>query len=143
MQFIDAKRAPRHPLCNSGWTGDSVLRLQLAVQGRRRTEVIGVAGLLCLGGMCADTCVGIQTDVKKFVPADMHSLVDMHHNGVSVLGGTDQLNVILKADDVTDPAMIDWMDRFSAHEVELPPYISSGESIVGPVKAANQRELKR
>ena len=72
----------------------------------------------------------------------MHSLVDMHHV-VEVLGVTDQLNVILKADDVTDPAVIDWMDRFSAHEVELPPYISSGESIVCPVKAANQRELKQ
>ena len=81
MQFIDAKRAPRHPLCNSGWTGDSVLRLQLAAQGRRRTEVLGVAGLLGLGGMYADTGVGIQTAVKKFVPFDRHSLVDMPHNG--------------------------------------------------------------
>ncbi|MEA1865710.1 MAG: hydrophobe/amphiphile efflux-3 (HAE3) family transporter, partial [Euryarchaeota archaeon] len=85
--------------------------------------VLGVAGLLCLGGLYADTCVGIQTDVKKFVPSDMPSLVDMHHM-VKVLGGTDQLNVIIKADDVTDPAVIDWMDRFSAHEVTLHPYIS-------------------
>ncbi len=102
--------------------------------------VLGVAGLLCLGGLYADTCVGIQTDVKKFVPSDMPSLVDMHHM-VSVLGGTDQLNVILKADDVTDPAVIGWMDRFAAHEVELRPYISSGESIAGPRKAANHGVL--
>ena len=102
--------------------------------------VLGVAGLLCLGGLYADTCVGIQTDVKKFVPSDMPSLVDMHHM-VSVLGGTDQLNVILKADDVTDPAVIEWMDRFAAHEVELHPYISSGESIAGLIKAANHGEL--
>ncbi|PXF60550.1 MAG: RND transporter [Candidatus Methanogaster sp.] len=102
--------------------------------------VLGVAGLLCLGGLYADTCVGIQTDVKKFVPSDMPSLIDMHHM-VEVLGGTDQLNVIVKADDVTDPAVIGWMDRFSAHEVELHPYISTGESIAGPVKAANHGEL--
>ncbi len=102
--------------------------------------VLGVAGLLCLGGLYADTCVGIQTDVKKFVPSDMPSLVDMHHM-VSVLGGTDQLNVIVKADDVTDPAVIEWMDRFAAREVELHPYISSGESIAGPIKAANHGEL--
>ncbi|MEA3325223.1 MAG: RND family transporter [Euryarchaeota archaeon] len=102
--------------------------------------VLGVAGSLCLGGLYADTCVGIQTDVKKFVPSDMPSLIDMHHM-VEVLGGTDQLNVIVKAYDVTDPAVIGWMDRFSAHEVELHPYISTGESIAGPVKAANHGEL--
>ncbi|MEA1868659.1 MAG: RND family transporter [Euryarchaeota archaeon] len=102
--------------------------------------VLGVAGLLCLGGMYADTCVGIQTDVKEFVPSDMPSLVDMNHL-VEVLGGTDQLNVIIKADDVTDPAVIDWMDRFSAHEVTLHPYISSGESIAAPVKAMNHGAL--
>ena len=102
--------------------------------------VLGVAGSLCLAGLYADTCVGIQTDVKTFVPSDMPSLVDMNHL-VGVLGGTDQLNVILKADDVTDPAVIDWMDRFVSHEVELHPYISTGESIAGLIKAANHGEL--
>ena len=102
--------------------------------------VLGVAGLLCLGGLYADTCVGIETDVKTFVPSDMPSLIDMNHM-VEFLGGTDQLNVIVKADDVTDPAVIDWMDRFAAHEVELHPYISSGESIAGPVKAVNHGVL--
>lgn len=102
--------------------------------------VLGVAGSLCLAGLYADTCVGIQTDVKAFVPSDMPSLVDMNHL-VEVLGGTDQLNLIVKADDVTDPGVIEWMDRFAAHEVELHPYISTGESIADLIKAANQGEL--
>ena len=102
--------------------------------------VLGVAGLLCIGGLYADTCVGIQTDVKTFVPSDMPSLIDMHHM-VGVLGGTDQLNVIVKADDVTDPAVLEWMDRFAAHEVELHPYIFGSESITGLIKIANQGVL--
>ncbi|MEA1945499.1 MAG: RND family transporter [Euryarchaeota archaeon] len=102
--------------------------------------VLGVAGLLCFAGLYADTIIGIETDVKTFVPSDMPALIDIEHM-VEVLGGTDQLNLIVKAEDVTDPAVIEWMDRFSAHEVALHPYISSGESIAGPIKAMNHGEL--
>ncbi len=102
--------------------------------------VLGVAGSLCFAGLYADTMVGIETDVKTFVPSDMPALVDMNHL-VGVLGGTDQLNVIVKADDVTDPAVLEWMDRFAAHEVELHPHILGRESIVDPIKAMNQGVL--
>jgi len=102
--------------------------------------VLGVAGLLCVAGLYADTVVGIETDVKTFVPSDMPALIDIEHM-VDVLGGTDQLNLIVKAEDVTDPAVVAWMDRFSAHEIELHPYISSGESIAGPMKVMNHGEL--
>ncbi len=102
--------------------------------------VLGVAGSLCFAGLYADTRVGIETDVKTFMPSDMPALIDIDHM-VEVLGGTDQLNLIVKADDVTDPVVIDWMDRFAAHEVELHPYISTGESIAGPMRAMNHGEL--
>ena len=84
--------------------------------------------------------VGIETDVKTFMPPDMPALIDMNHM-VEVLGGTDQLNLIVKADDVTDPAVIVWMDRFAAHEVESHPYIFGAESIANHVKIANHGHL--
>jgi len=102
--------------------------------------VLGVAGLLCGAGLYADTMVGIETDVKTFTPSDMPALIDMNHM-VEVLGGTDQLNLIIKADDVTDPAVIAWMDRFAAHEVESHPYIFGAESIANQVRIANQGDL--
>ncbi len=102
--------------------------------------VLGVAGLLCGAGLYADTMVGIETDVKTFMPSDMPALIDMNHM-VEVLGGTDQLNLIVKADDVTDPAVIVWMDRFAAHEVESHPYIFGAESIANQVRIANQGDL--
>lgn len=102
--------------------------------------VLGVAGLLCGAGLYADTMVGIETDVKTFMPSDMPALIDMTHM-VEVLGGTDQLNLIIKADDVTDPAVIVWMDRFAAHEVESHPYIFGAESIANQVRIANQGDL--
>jgi len=102
--------------------------------------VLGVAGSLCFAGLYADTMIGIETDVKEFMPPDMPALIDIDHM-IVVLGGIDQLNLIVKADDVTDPSVLEWMDRFAAHEVESHPYIFSADSIVGPMKLMNQGVL--
>ncbi|MEA1907594.1 MAG: RND family transporter [Euryarchaeota archaeon] len=110
------------------------------LSARNPLLVLGVAGLLCGAGLYADTMVGIETDVKTFMPSDMPALIDMNHM-VEVLGGTDQLNLIVKADDVTDPAVIVWMDRFATHEVESHPYIFGAESIANQVRIANNGDL--
>jgi len=102
--------------------------------------VLGVAGSLCFAGLYADTMIGIETDVKEFMPPDMPALIDIDHM-IVVLGGIDQLNLIVKADDVADPSVLEWMDRFAAHEVESHPYIFSADSIVGPMKMMNQGVL--
>ena len=110
----------------------------LAVEAARNPLlVLGIAGSLCCAGLYTDTMVGIETDVTTFMPSDMPALVDMNHM-VEVLGGTDQLNLVVKADDVTDPKVLGWMDRFAAHEVESHPYIFGAESIADPVKVVNQ-----
>ena len=102
--------------------------------------VLSVAGSLCFAGLYADTMIGIETDVKEFMPPDMPALIDIDHM-IVVLGGIDQLNLIVKADDVTDPSVLEWMDRFAAHEVESHPYIFGADSIVGPMKMMNQGVL--
>nr|QNO47832.1 protein-export membrane protein SecF [Methanosarcinales archaeon ANME-2c ERB4] len=102
--------------------------------------VLGVAGSLCFAGLYADTMIGVETDVMKFMPPEMPALIDIDHM-VEVLGGVDQLNLIIKVDDVTDPSVLEWMDRFSEHEVESHPYIFGADSIVGPMKMMNQGVL--
>jgi hydrophobe/amphiphile efflux-3 (HAE3) family protein len=102
--------------------------------------VLGVAGSLCFAGLYADTMIGVETDVMKFMPPEMPALIDIDHM-VEVLGGADQLNLIIKADDVTDPSVLEWMDRFSEHEVESHPRIFSADSIAGPMKMMNQGVL--
>ncbi|WP_440946159.1 hydrophobe/amphiphile efflux-3 (HAE3) family transporter [Methanosarcina sp. T3] len=98
--------------------------------------VLGIAGLLCLGGLYADQSVAIQTDVETFVPQDMPALVDLQHMG-DIMGGTDELNLIIKVEDTANPDVLKWMDQFSEHEVEGRKHIYSASSIVSLVKEKN------
>lgn len=98
--------------------------------------VLGLACLLCFGGLYLDQSVPIQTDVQTFVPQDMPSLVDLKHMG-DIMGGTDELNLIIKVEDTANPDVLKWMDQFSEHEVSSNSHIYSASSIVDLVKTYN------
>ncbi|MDQ1253340.1 MAG: uncharacterized protein QG646_2504 [Euryarchaeota archaeon] len=98
--------------------------------------VLGVATLLCFGGLYLDQSVPVQTDVTEFVPQDMPALVDLVHMG-SVMGGSDELNLIIKVKDTANPDVLKWIDRFSEHEVEVNSHIYRASSIVPLVKEKN------
>jgi hydrophobe/amphiphile efflux-3 (HAE3) family protein len=97
--------------------------------------VIGIATLLCIGGLIADESVGIQTDTQSFVPQDMPALLNLYHLK-DIMGGTDQLNLIIKVNDNADPNILKWMDKFSEHETHR-AHIDSASSIVILVKQYN------
>lgn len=97
--------------------------------------VLGIAALLCVGGIIADESVGVQTDTKTFVPQDLPALIDLNHLK-DLTGGTDTLNLIIKVEDTADPGVLKWIDRFSEHETQR-RYILSASSIVPLVKELN------
>lgn len=101
-----------------------------------KVVVLGIAGLLCIGGIYADQSVGVQTDVQTFVPQDMPTLVDLKHMD-SIMGGDDELNIILKVKDSADPAVLKWIDEFQGHEISNIGHIYSSSSIVPLVKELN------
>lgn len=98
--------------------------------------VLGIACLLCFGGLYLDQSVPIETDVQNFVPQDMPSLVDLRHMG-DIMGGSDELNLIIKVEDTTNPDVLKWIDQFSEHEVASNSHIYSASSIVDLVKENN------
>uniref|UniRef100_UPI004046A632 hydrophobe/amphiphile efflux-3 (HAE3) family transporter n=1 Tax=Methanolobus sp. WCC4 TaxID=3125784 RepID=UPI004046A632 len=98
--------------------------------------IIAVAASLCVGGLVADTMVPIQTDTETFVPQDLPALIDLTHMA-DILGGQDQLNLLIKTDDNTDPELLEWIDEFSQHEVDGRSNIYGSSSIVDLVKARN------
>jgi uncharacterized protein len=97
--------------------------------------VIGIAALLCIGGLFADESVGIQTDTQSFVPQDMPALVNLNHMK-EFMGGTDELDFIIKFNDNADPNILRWIDKFSEHELQR-DHIYSATSIVTLVKQYN------
>ncbi len=102
--------------------------------------VLAIAGSLCVGGLFVDTMVPIQTDTQTFVPQDLPALIDLMHMS-EILGGTDQLNLIVKTDDNTDPQLLEWIDEFSQHEVDGRSHIYDSSSIVDLIKAQNDGEI--
>ena len=64
--------------------------------------VIGIATMLCIVGLVADESVGVQTDTQSFVPQDMPALLNLYHLK-DIMGGTDELNLIIKVNDNADP----------------------------------------
>jgi hydrophobe/amphiphile efflux-3 (HAE3) family protein len=99
--------------------------------------VLGIACLLAFGGLYLDQSVPIQTDVQTFVPQDMPALVDLQHMG-DIMGGTDELNLIIKVEDTANPDVLKWMDKFSEHEVASNSHIYSASSMVDLVKEYNE-----
>ncbi|MDM7918181.1 MAG: RND family transporter [Methanosarcina sp.] len=98
--------------------------------------VLGIACILAFGGIYLDQSVPIQTDVQTFVPQDMPALVDLRHMG-DIMGGTDELNLIIKVEDTANPDVLKWMDQFSEHEVASNSHIYSASSMVDLVKKYN------
>ncbi len=90
--------------------------------------IISLAVLLAVAGLYADERVGVQTDVKEFVPQDMQSLQDLDKLN-RITGGSDQINIIVKADDIRDPDVIMWMNDFGDREVETLTEVVGSDSI--------------
>ncbi|WP_406658260.1 hydrophobe/amphiphile efflux-3 (HAE3) family transporter [Methanolobus sp. ZRKC2] len=98
--------------------------------------ILAIAGSLCLGGLYFDAQVPIQTDVTTFVPQDMEALIDLKHFG-DILGGDEEINIIIKTDNNADPELLEWVDEFSDHEVESRGHIYGSSSIVDVIKSMN------
>jgi hypothetical protein len=116
-------------------TGFGNVLSTISVSAAKQPLIILLAVVLTIGGLYADELVGVQTDTEKFVPQDMKPLQDFDKLK-SITGGSDQLNIIIKADDVTDPEIIQWMDDFSSIEVETYSEVEGSSSIASVISSA-------
>ncbi|MHC1576232.1 MAG: hydrophobe/amphiphile efflux-3 (HAE3) family transporter, partial [Methanosarcinaceae archaeon] len=98
--------------------------------------ILVIAVMLCANGLYVDSFVPIETNVQTFVPQDMQGLLDLKHLS-DITGGDDQLNLIIKTGDVSDPAVLHWIDDFAQHEVNRRDNIYSSDSIVTLIKSMN------
>jgi len=92
------------------WTlarAQRALALSIARPGR----VLAVAFALAVAGWVADTQSTVVSDVRELVPANLQALRDIEtlqdETGVS-----GEIDVTVRADDVTDPEVVEWMAAF-------------------------------
>jgi len=110
---------------------------KLAVYMSKNPVIVILVATMMLGsGLYLDQNVGVQTDIKKFIPPDMPALLDLSHFE-ALYGGGDQLNIIVKADDITSPEVLRWMDDFGIHEVKSRKDVFEASSIATEIKSRN------
>jgi uncharacterized protein len=104
--------------------------------------VLAFALILSLVGIYADTQVLVDTDFKNYVPQDLAPLIDFAHMS-DIFGGTDMVNLLVQADDITDPAIMQWMDDFCIYLKNSREQIYGYTSIAAFVKQANGGEIPK
>lgn len=92
------------------WLADRSWRtLGFALARPRRVLAVGLA--VAVVGLALDTQSEVVSDVRELVPQDLQALKD-----VNVLqeetGVSGEIDVTVRADDITDPAVIAWMTKF-------------------------------
>jgi uncharacterized protein len=98
--------AARERLADRSWR-----TLGLALERPRRVLAVGLA--LAVVGLALETQSEVVSDIRELVPQDLQALQDVNalqeETGVS-----GEIDVAVRADDITDPAVVAWMTRFQA-----------------------------
>jgi hypothetical protein len=102
--------------------------------------VLVIALLLSLFGIYADTLVLVDTDFKNYVPQDLGPLIEFRHMS-DIFGGTDTVELLIQADDITDPDILQWMDEFCIYLKNSREQIFGYTSLANFVKQANGGDM--
>jgi hydrophobe/amphiphile efflux-3 (HAE3) family protein len=143
--YLSERKAPRKKRAESHSADGSAIGAYIEKTANfcveRWKAVLAVALILALAGNYADTLVPIETDTKNYIPQDLSPLIDLNHMK-AFFGGTDSINFLVQADDVTDPENLRWMDDFSNHLLtSREDRTESATSIATYVKDAGDGEI--
>ncbi|KEZ52499.1 efflux RND transporter permease subunit [Metabacillus indicus] len=120
-----------------------VEHLMSKVAGRviKRPIIIIVTGLLlAAAGFSMDHSLKIETNMENLMPQDAPELKELDSIR-EIVGGTNELTFMIKADDVTKTEVVEWMDSFQENQLENHPELEEGTSIVNAVKQGNNGEV--
>ncbi len=115
----------------AGWRSAAGRRIRatgkrsLAVAITRPGRVLAAAVVLALCGWVAALKTEVISDVRDLAPASLPALADVNtlQDETGVAG---EVDVVVRSDDLTDPAVINWMRDFQARVLEGAGY--SGEN---------------
>jgi hypothetical protein len=74
----------------------------------RPGRVVAIGAVLALAGWFADTQTSVQSDVTKLVPSNMPALRNLN-TLERVTGVSGEIDVTIRARDLTQPRIVDWM----------------------------------
>ncbi|MDQ4071910.1 MAG: MMPL family transporter, partial [Actinomycetota bacterium] len=89
----------------------------LAFSTARPGRVLGIGLVVAVVGLAADTQSEVVSDIQELVPQDLQALRDVNALQAET-GIAGEIDVTVRADDVTDPAVLAWMGRFQEKVLE-------------------------
>ncbi|WP_410503054.1 hydrophobe/amphiphile efflux-3 (HAE3) family transporter [Exiguobacterium acetylicum] len=95
---------------------------------------------LAAGGFFVDSSLKIETNIEKLMPQDAPELKELNDIR-QIIGSTNEISFILKADDVTNPQVIQALNEYEEQQLEKHNQIESVTSIATLIKQANQGEI--
>jgi len=143
--YLSEQKAPRKAKVEGQSTDGSAIGAFIAKIAyfcvERSNAILSVALILALAGNYVDSMVPIETNNMNYIPQDLSPLIDLNHMK-TIYGGTDSIQFLVQADDVTDPMNLKWMDDFSHYLLtSRSDRTESVTSIATYVKQANGGEL--
>ena len=83
----------------------------LAFSMARPRKVLGIGLMVAVVGLAVDTQSEVISDIRELVPQDLPALRDVNALQAET-GIAGEIDVTVRAPDVTDPAVLGWMGRF-------------------------------
>ena len=93
----------------------------LAFSMAKPRKVLGIGLIVAVIGLAVDTQSEVISDVQQLVPQDLQALQDVNELQKET-GIAGEIDVTVRADDVTDPAVLSWMRRFQDKVLEKGGY---------------------
>ena len=98
------------------WAGQA---FRVAVTQPRRVLAIGLAVAVC--GWALDSQTEVVSDVRELVPQDLQALKDVN-TLQRATGVSGEIDVTIRADDVTEPSVVAWMAKFQGDVLKAHGY---------------------
>ncbi len=95
----------------------------LATSIARPRRVLAIALALAVVGWAADTQSTVVSDIRELVPGDLQALQDINELQDKT-GVSGEIDVTVRADDVTDPKVLAWMSDFQQRVLDDAGYRS-------------------
>ncbi len=100
---------------------------------RKPAIIIPIAVVLTIAGLVADPRIETETDEMKFISQDIQVIQDIKALD-DVAGSFVSANLLVEADDIADPTLLDWMLQFQDRIAsEQPDMVSGTESIASVI----------
>lgn len=107
----------------------------------KRPWIVLLALMVMAAGYFIDPTIGVEVDSSTFAPQDLQSVMLFRTLNNIVGYKTDTMIIQVKADDVTSPDAIAWMDSFSGYEMANNPDALSSSSLSSLLKLYNNGTL--